>query len=383
MLWLVLRLYREATHEIAKRGEAEVLRPQTARTGLFLPVQKLGWPRSGSHRSPLLLTISLAIVIAAVEMLDMLLLQFLPPLSVHVEALVDSAFLVLMVSPALYFIFFRPLLRQFIIREQAEEALKQLNLELENRVEQRTAQLRTELAERKRVAESLAEHQKQLRSLSSELSLVEERERRRIALDLHDGIGQTLALVNNQLGILRASISAKQGEELLDDIKDLVGKAIRYSRSLTSELRSPIFDQLPFGPAVEWLAEDILEKNLIATHLKVGDGSQALADDTRVLVLKAIRELLVNVVKHAKARNVKISVRTEVDDIIIEIKDDGIGFDVPEDFIPSPGRKGLGLFTVRERLTHLNGRFSITSKPGQGTSSTLTVPKQKQAEEGP
>jgi signal transduction histidine kinase len=392
MLWLVFRLYKEATLEISSLRktekdlnqpnlEAEDIGPRTAQPGLFESLQKLGLPLPDSYKSPLLLLISLAVAIGAAEGLTMMLLPFVPPLSGYATAFIDSAILLLVISPALYFIFFRPLLRQFIIRERAEKSLERLNLELEKRVEQRTAQLQTELAERKRVEERLVDNQKQLRSLSSELSLVEEQERRRIAADLHDNIGQMMAMVKNQLGILRTSISDDQGKELLDDIKDLVEKSIRYSRTLIFELSSPLLDYLSFVSAVEWLAEDILEKNCIAVHLKVDDGPKPLADKTRVLWLKAIQELLVNVVKHAKAHNVEIFVHAEADDIIVEIKDDGIGFEVPADLIPSAGRHGFGLLTVRERLTHLNGRFSIKSKPGQGTYITLAVPMQKDTTE--
>jgi two-component system sensor histidine kinase ComP len=101
-----------------------------------------------------------------------------------------------------------------------------------------------------------------------------------------------------------------------------------------------------------------------------------------VLFLKAIREILVNVIKHAKAQIVEVCIRTEADDIIVEIKDDGIGFDVPAvPRISSTNQQGLGIFTIRERLSHLKGHFSIASKPGQGTCVTLTMPIQKEAAE--
>jgi len=312
----------------------------------------------------------------------MIFLQILPPMSVLKEAIIDSAFLLLMISPALYFTFFRPLVRQFIIRERAEEALNQLNLELEERIEQRTIQLQTELDERKRAEKMLVEYQKQLRTLSSELSLVEQRERHLIATSLHDNIGHALAMVNNKLVLLSGSLSAEQDKVLLKDIKDLIKESIRYSRSLTSELSSPLLNNLSLVSAMEWLAEDILEKNGIDVHLRVNDAPQYLTGEVQVLFLKAIREILVNIVKHAKAHEVKIAILTEQDNVVVKIKDDGVGFDVDANSRTLTTRQhGLGLFTVRERLTHLNGHFSISSKPGQGTSVTLTVPMQKDVTE--
>ena len=362
-------------------NELEDLSPRTSQSTLSESYNKQGGSLPDKYKSPLRLLISLSVVIAVAEIIDMMILQFLPPMTVLTEALVDSVFLLLMISPALYFIFFRPLVRQFIIRERAEEALSQLNLELEKRIVKRTKQLQTELDERKRAERMLVEYQKQLRALSSELSLVEEREKHRIATSLHDNIGHTLAMVNNKLALLRASVSVDQDREILDDIKNLVKESIRYSRTLTSELSSPLLhNNLSFASALGWLAEDILEKSSITVHLRANDVPQFQSDEVRVLFLKAIREIMINIVKHAKAHNVEIIVRIEADDIIVLIKDDGVGFNMSAESQFSPAdHRGLGIFTVRERLTHLNGRFLINSKLGQGTSVTLTVPRKKDA----
>lgn len=299
------------------------------------------------------------------------------------DEIVASVSLFLLVGVLWYvFLMYKEAKLEVVKRKEAEDALSQLNLELERRVEQRTAQCQEELEERKRAEQELIENQRQLRALSSELALVEERERHRIATDLHDTIGHTLAIVNNQLGLLRASIPVAQDKKLVDDIREGIRESIRYSRSLIFELHSPIFNHLPFVSAIEWLVEDILEKKGIAVHLKANGAPSCFAEDTRAFFLKAIREILVNVVKHATAQRVEISVRTEADDMVVEIKDDGVGFDVSAVSRISPAsRQGLGIFTVRERLTQLNGRCSIASQPGRGTSVTLTVPVQKDAAE--
>lgn len=370
----------QSIQETAAR-EQDAAHPQNVHPLFTEPAHNVSDGLSGSYTSPLRLMISLAVIIAGAEILDMVILQFLPPMSIFTEALIDSAFLLLMISPALYFIFFRPLVRQFIIREQAEQALSQLNAELEKRIARRTKQLQAELDERKRAERMLVEYQKQLRALSSELALVEEREKHRIATSLHDNIGHALAMVNNKLVLLKPAVSSEKDKELLSDIKELVKQSIRYSRSLTSELSSPLLhNNLSFASALGWLAEDILEKSGISVQLRAEDSLRSLADEVRVLFLKAIREILVNIVKHAEARNVEIALRLEEDDIVVTITDDGIGFEMPaEPQFSLTGHHGLGLFTVRERLTHLNGHFSINSKPGQGTRITLTVPRKKDA----
>jgi signal transduction histidine kinase len=288
----------------------------------------------------------------------------------------------LLISPTLYFFFFRPLLRQILIREQAEAALKQLTLQLERRVEQRTAQLQTELEERKRTETALVENHKRIRFLSAQLAVVEERERHRIATELHDNIGNTLAIVNNRLGILKTSLPMDQGTKALDDIKELISEALSYSRSLSSKLSSAFMDYLSFASAVEWLAEDILERNGVVFSLEAEGSPDLPAGDTRIIIVKVIRELLVNILKHAQAKSVEISIHNEGDDIFVEIIDDGIGFDVDAvSPISASNRQKLGIFTIRERMAYLKGRFLITSVPGRGTSVTLTVPfKNDQAE---
>jgi signal transduction histidine kinase len=262
-------------------------------------------------------------------------------------------------------------------RRQVEELLNQLNVELEQRVELRTARCETELGERKRAEGKLIRYQNRLRSLSSELSLTEERERQRIAADLHDHLGHTLALANNRLAVLAGALSPDQAGSI-EDVKLLIERAIRSTRSLIFEVSPPILDHFPFAAAVEWLAGNILGKSSISFHLTVDEGPWPLADDTRLLLFKAIRELLVNIVKHSRAHEVEISIRREADSLAVGIEDDGIGFDLPEDQAPAIGSSGFGLLGVRERLTYLNGRFSINSTLNRGTSIGLMVPLAKE-----
>jgi len=383
MLVLVFRLYRKAVCEGMAGEEPLPHQPREGRSALFVALNKLGLSLPRAYKSPLLLVISLSGVIVVAELLDMLVLAILPELPVFVEALIDAAILIVMISPALYFFFFRPLTRQFLIREQAEKELQQCNLELENRVDQRTSQLQAELLERKKAEELLLEQQQRLHALSSELARVTEHEKHRIATDLHDTIGQSLAMAKNKLGLLQSSINTEKTMVLLEDVKELVETSIRYSRTLIFELSSPLIDYLSFASALEWLSEEILEKNQLSFVLKIDDSQIDLADETRLLLLKAIRELLVNIVKHAGAQNVEISVHTDKNVIIVAIRDDGIGFDETADPATPKKRVGLGLFSVRERLDQLNGSLSITSKPGQGTCVTLKVPVYRKKKDAP
>lgn len=379
MLWLAFHLYKKATKTLS-RSDSKNLSPRIDQSGLPESIAKMASLSPDSYKSPWLLFISLIAVIIAVESLDMIILHVLPPLpSIYHEILADAAFLVLVTSPALYVIFFRPLLRQIIIREQAEEALKQLNLKLEKRIEQRTAQLQMELAEHKQTEAKLVEHRSRLRALSAHLSVAEEKERHRISTELHDNIGHALAIVNNRLGYLKALHPVEQEQKILDDINALITEAIRFTRSLSSELGSPMMNYLPFVSTLEWMAEDILEGNNLAFKLNVNGSPELPPSDSRIIFIKAIREILVNVVKHAKSDNVEISLYTDAGNIVVEINDDGIGFDPDAYALISPGDlRGIGIFSVRERMIDLNGRFLIKSAPGQGTTVTLIMPNTKQ-----
>jgi signal transduction histidine kinase len=222
------------------------------------------------------------------------------------------------------------------------------------------------------MAESLREREAELRSLASQLSLTEERERRRIATELHDHIGQTLALCKIKLGMLQESASAGLLESM-DEIRKLIDQTIQYTRSLTSELSPPILYELGFEATVEWLGEKILKQYGILFHFEDDGQPKPICDEARVLLFQAVRELLVNVTKHAQARNVRVSIRRDGKDVRINVEDDGVGFHASEigSYI---SRTGFGLFSIRERLNYIGGYLEVESEPGHGTLVTLVAP---------
>jgi len=228
-------------------------------------------------------------------------------------------------------------------------------------------------AERKRADEEIQIYQERLRSLTSEMSLVEERERRRIATDLHDHIGQALAFIKIKLGMLREMVSPSGHIGPVDEIQNLIEQAIHYTRSLTFELSPPVLYELGFDAAVEWLAEQIQDQHPIEVDLEDDRQSKPMSDEIRISLFKAVRELLINIIKHAKAHKAKVLTRREDNTIRIIVEDDGVGFSLPEDKILGK-IGGYGLFSIRERLKHLGGSFEIESKLGCGTRITLVAP---------
>ena len=237
--------------------------------------------------------------------------------------------------------------------------------------------LMEDITERKRTEEKIHTYQEQLRSLSSELSLIEERERRHIATDLHDHIGHNLAIIKIKLGALREMAFPSGPIGPVDEIQNLIEQAIHYTRSLTSELSPPVLYELGFEAAVEWLTEQIQDQHHIQVDFEDDRQFKPMSDEIRISLFKAVRELLINIAKHSRAHKAKVSTRREDNIIRIIVEDDGVGFSIPEDkSLTKIG--GFGLFNVHERLKYLKGDFEIDSKPGQGTRITLVVPLTKE-----
>jgi len=229
-----------------------------------------------------------------------------------------------------------------------------------------------DISERKASEEKIRVYEEQLRSLASELTLLEERERRRIASDLHDHIGQTLALSKIKLGELRESVSPSLVKPL-GEIHGLIEQTIQYTRSLTFELSPPILYELGFEAAVEWLAEQIQEKHGISVDFEDDLQSKPLGKETGILLFKAVGELLVNIIKHAQAHKAKVAIQREGSNIKITVEDNGVGFYAPE-ANPLAEVKGFGLFSIRERLKHFGGSLQVQSGPRRGTLITILAP---------
>ncbi|MCP4608675.1 MAG: PAS domain S-box protein [Planctomycetes bacterium] len=228
-----------------------------------------------------------------------------------------------------------------------------------------------DVTERKRAEEQLFEYQEKLKSLASQLSVIEERERHRLATDLHDHIGQSLVISKMKLDSLRESMSSGESADVLRDVCDCLGDVIRDTRTLTFDLSSPILYELGFETAVsEWLDEQIKEKHGIQTEFRDDGQPKPLDNDIRALLFRNVRELLINIVKHAKARKVKVSVIKVGEQICVIIEDDGVGFEPAK----VGSNTGFGIFSIRERLEQLDGHLEIESEPGRGSRFTMTAP---------
>ena len=236
------------------------------------------------------------------------------------------------------------------------------------------AQKLGDVIERKWSEQKLLRYQEELRSLAAELALSEERERRRIAQALHDRIGQVLALINIKIGALLHPPGTQQSKKDLREIRRLVSDCIAETRSLTFDLSPPILYELGFGAALEWLAERIQQQYGVNVEIAGYRKEIPLSTEWLATLFNAIRELLVNVGKHARTNSARVSLKKTRTEIVALVEDRGIGMNPEKSMTGKSAADGFGLFSIRERFGFIGGRFELSSKRGRGTSVSLHIP---------
>lgn len=242
-----------------------------------------------------------------------------------------------------------------------------------------TERKRTEMElqlHRQHLEEVVVERTAQLRGLAVELTMTEERERRSIAQDLHDDLGQTLSVIKLRLNSLEMSDGKERRGELSQQIRhleDMVDRANRSVHSLSLELSPPVLSASGLIPALEWLSEEMLRTFGLNIRIDCDGPFPELDDTLRSLLFRIVRELLINVSKHAGVDAAEVSIATDGDKLVVTVTDDGIGFDGGQRLAPSAAG-GYGLFSVRERVKYFGGDMQVDSQPGSGTMVLLTLP---------
>jgi len=237
-----------------------------------------------------------------------------------------------------------------------------------------TVHIMSDITEWKEANEELLAYQKKLKSIASELALTEERERRRIAADLHDHACQSLALSKMRLQEMLEHADPTS-TRALRSICDTLNATIESVRELTFDLSSPTLYKFGLEAALEELLEDKLRgDHHIQYRFSDDHAPNPLSQDVLVLLFQSVRELLINVIKHAQAHEVILDIRRQIDCIRVTVADDGAGFDVDE-VLSSPSRgRSVGLFNIRERLDYIGGTLDIDSEPGRGSRFVLVAP---------
>ena len=249
------------------------------------------------------------------------------------------------------------------IRE-AQEQLQRWSQELEQAVRVKTSEL--------------LESQERLRALATEVGLAEQRERKRIAAELHDHLQQMLVFCKLKLGQGKPLAAVIPGcSELIKQVDDVLTEALTYSRTLVAELCPPVLREFGLAAALRWLGEQMTQRQL-RVSVDVGQDHVPVPEEQAVLLFQAVRELLINVAKHAGTKQANVHLRREERGIRLVVRDTGVGFDLSV-VRPHDGGQPLkfGLFSIRERMKAFGGRLELVTAPGKGTTALLVLPLQE------
>lgn len=288
-----------------------------------------------------------------------------------------SLFSLLMVGIAGFF-FWRFERQQFGVQKMLERSKEKL----ENQVDLRTQMLESanerllfEIEEHKLAREELLSYQKQLRQVTSDLLQTQEKERRRIATDIHDRIGQALAVAKIQLSAMQAMLQDTSVISSVDEIRALVTQTIQDTRTLTFELSPPVLYELGLQAAIEWLAETVQKQSGLSVYVTGNQDDERLDTSRRVFLFQAVRELLFNVIKHANTQKVHVQLSNAPGNVTIQVSDDGRGSDILSMASQDTDQhQGFGLFSIREQLRHYGGQLTFESEVGEGVCATIRMP---------
>lgn len=248
-------------------------------------------------------------------------------------------------------------------RELAEQAdaLRALSQQLERRVEERTAQLK--------LAESSA------RQLGAQVLKMQDEERRRIARDLHDSVGQAVAILNMNLGQLSRSTNLNSLESaMVADSKIIANDVSDEVRTISYLLHPPLLDDMGLPAALKWYVEGFSKRSGITTHLELSRDFGRLPADCEIAVFRIVQESLTNIHRHAESRHAIVRVTWEAEQVEVEVEDGGKGISVDRhtDFAAGAAM-GVGLRGMRERVAQLGGKLDLQST-GSGTVVRATLP---------
>ena len=275
---------------------------------------------------------------------------------------------------------------------EANLRLRQLNHMLESRNAEMAAQnreLAREVSQRKRTEQALRESedhyrqlfhqarqmQENLRLLSRRILFVQEEERKRISRELHDEVGQALAAINMNLGMLQSNgaVGEITLKEQIAAARSLLGQTMEGVHRFARELRPAMLDELDLLPALRSCLRGFAERTGLRVRFQGAAEAEQLNDEQKLVVFRVTQESLTNVAKHARASRVAVTLRRVKDRVQVRIKDNGKSFPVDEQLFANGGKR-LGLLGMQERVRLVNGHLALHSAPGQGTTVRVELP---------
>jgi signal transduction histidine kinase len=229
------------------------------------------------------------------------------------------------------------------------------------------------------VEEALRESEKQLRHLSSQLLTAQETERKRISRELHDELGQALAVLKLKVSFIEGGLLQDQTaiREECKDALQYMDQVIENVRRLSRDLSPSILEDLGLRAALGWLINNIIKNNNAKVTFEMEDIDHLLSQNAQIIIYRILQEALTNVAKHAEAKNISVVIKKAKDRVSFRVEDDGKGFDVVKVARREPMEKGLGLATMEERARMLGGALDLWSQEGKGTRLTFDIPMEK------
>ena len=237
--------------------------------------------------------------------------------------------------------------------------------------------LANNITERHAAEEKLKESYEAIRTLTGYLQNVREQERLNISREIHDELGQLLTVLKMDVSWLNKKIGGENSmvKEKLSEILNLVDTTVRSIRRIASELRPTLLDDLGLYAAMEWHLEEFERRSGIRRELVIPENELALSDSLKIGIFRIFQESLTNVARHSEAKNVNVSLLQKDNQLILTIRDNGIGFEEG----PMTTKKTLGLLGMKERSMMMGGVYNISSAKGTGTTVTVIIPLSKKA----
>ena len=242
----------------------------------------------------------------------------------------------------------------------------------------------TDITELKKTEEALRESEGRLRILSSQLLTAQEKERSRISRELHDELGQALAVLKLKVRFVEKHLATEQ-----EDLKKECGQSIQYIdqvieevRRLSRDLSPSILEDLGLSNALQWLINNFSRNNnlSISVHKDEVDMDHLLSQDSQIILYRIFQEAFTNIERHSQASRASVSIENGEKGLHISVEDSGRGFDITQTLTSEGGRQGMGLATMQERARMLGGAFEIVSEKGKGTRIDVYVPLEKNQE---
>ena len=230
-----------------------------------------------------------------------------------------------------------------------------------------------DLTERKIAEEAINQYHKRLQRLSTHLLTVREKERATIAREIHDELGQELSTVLLHIGWLGERLSEGAEKPWLDKLKsmsDLVETAIKKVQKISSELRPSLLDHIGLYAAIEWQAREFAKQTAIPCKVKFGNKKFQLNQEISITIFRIFQESLTNIMRHAKATEVKASLDVRSGKVVLKISDNGVG--ITEEQKSNP--ESFGLLGIQERVRALKGEYSVHGVPKKGTTLSISIP---------